>query len=372
MGKSDGFFKKQTLQSRIKTEIVTKYFSAWWSIMAGHLTKFWKDRRIAYYDFFSGQGIYDDGTKSTPILILEEAVGNDYLRNNLITKFVDSNLEHCRLLNEAIFSIPNITELNFEPKVHKISVSDPLIEKLESYSKMPKLVFIDPWGYKGLSSRLIDAVIKDWGCDCIFLFNYDSINRWLTNPNVTLLGDDRLKKLQTSAENIKSYEREEKIMRELEHALYENRCKYVLKFCFKKGSGKRTSHYIVFVTKHIKGYNEMKKIMVKVSSDDLSGEPTFEYNPFLENGIYKFLETDSTKPSRRLQELLLKDFAGKTITFGEIFGKREHHVGKPYTEKHYRYALIGLKEEGIISVERNFRKGTFPKEVLITFPPKKE
>ncbi len=374
MGKSDDFFEEQSLQSRIKTKIVTKYFSEWSGVMTGHLTGYKRDKRIAYYEFFSGPGTYLDGTKSTPIIILKKAVENDFLKNNLITKFVDSNPSYCTSLKKEISLITNITRLHFEPQVYELSVSDPLVKMLD---RIPSLIFIDPWGFKGLSSHLINEVIKDWGCDCIFFFNYDSINRWLNNPNVNhhigaIFGDDRLQKLQTCIKKMKSQEREEKIMHELEDALYANKCKYVLKFCFKKDSGKKTSHYIIFVTKHIRGYNKMKEIMVKISSCDLTGEPTFEYNPFLESGIYKFLETDSTKPPKKLQELLIKDFAGETITFSEIFDKREHHVGTPYTEKHYRFALIGLKEENAIRIDRKIRRGTFPKNVLITFPLKKE
>ena len=49
---------------------------------------------------------------------------------------------------------------------------------------MPILAFIDPWGYKGLTLRLVDAFLKDWGCDCLFFFNYGRINAGLSNPMV--------------------------------------------------------------------------------------------------------------------------------------------------------------------------------------------
>jgi len=378
MGKSNDFFEKQTLQSRIKTEIVTKYFSAWSSVMGGHLRKFRGDKRIAYLDFCSGPGIYKDGNKSTPIIVLERAVENDFLKNNLVTIFVDSNFEFCKSLNTAISSIPNIKELNFEPKIYEIPIDESLVELLESYGRVPSLVFIDPWGYKGLSTRLINAVIKDWGCDCIFFFNYLRINSAITNDvlakNISaIFGEDKLENLRKRVnEESSPIKREEIVMQELELALKENGNKYVLQFCFKQESGRRTSHYIVFVTKNIKGYNIMKEIMVKLSTKDFYGEPNFECNPFWEKGILKFLETDSTKPSRKLQELLLNDFAGETITFGKIFDKNEHHVGTLYTEKYYRYALIDLKERNIITVDRKIRKGTFPKDVSITFPPQKE
>lgn len=42
----------------------------------------------------------------------------------------------------------------------------------------------DPFGYKGLSWALIRSVIKDWGSDCVFFFNYSRINAGINNPIV--------------------------------------------------------------------------------------------------------------------------------------------------------------------------------------------
>ncbi|MFN4875585.1 MAG: three-Cys-motif partner protein TcmP, partial [Aphanizomenon sp.] len=47
---------------------------------------------------------------------------------------------------------------------------------------VPTLFFLDPYSYKGLSLNLIYAVVKNWGCDCLFFFNYNRINMDLTNP----------------------------------------------------------------------------------------------------------------------------------------------------------------------------------------------
>jgi three-Cys-motif partner protein len=49
---------------------------------------------------------------------------------------------------------------------------------------IPTLFFVDPWGYKGLTLQLINSVLKNWGCDAIIFFNYNRINRGLSNPAV--------------------------------------------------------------------------------------------------------------------------------------------------------------------------------------------
>ena len=50
---------------------------------------------------------------------------------------------------------------------------------------MPTFRFIDPFGYRGLSLKIIKGVIKDGGSDCIFFFNYNRINAGISNPVVT-------------------------------------------------------------------------------------------------------------------------------------------------------------------------------------------
>ena len=55
--------------------------------------------------------------------------------------------------------------------------------------------------------------------------------------------------------------------------------KYVLPFAFKNETGTRTSHHLIFVSKHPLGYGIMKEIMAKESSRPRAGRADFEYNP---------------------------------------------------------------------------------------------
>ncbi len=64
-------FEEQKEQSAIKTEIVTKYFNAWATILVKHFQK------IAYVDLFAGPGIYEDGSKKQKqgIFAFENSLG---------------------------------------------------------------------------------------------------------------------------------------------------------------------------------------------------------------------------------------------------------------------------------------------------------
>lgn len=54
--------------------------------------------------------------------------------------------------------------------------------------------------------------------------------------------------------------------------------KYIEQFCFKHENLKCTSHYLIFVSQHFKGYEIMKWIMAKESSQQNQCVPSFEYN----------------------------------------------------------------------------------------------
>ncbi len=66
------FFDESSEQSQIKAQIVSKYF--WASATVITSSKYVE--RIAYIDMFGGPGRYEDGTKPTPLLILEKAIAD--------------------------------------------------------------------------------------------------------------------------------------------------------------------------------------------------------------------------------------------------------------------------------------------------------
>jgi three-Cys-motif partner protein len=72
---------------------------------------------------------------------------------------------------------------------------------LVSTSLMPTLLFADPWGYKGLTMNLFSDVLKQWGCEVIFFFNYSRINAAMTHKGVkrhinSLFGEKRAERIR--------------------------------------------------------------------------------------------------------------------------------------------------------------------------------
>jgi hypothetical protein len=113
----------------------------------------------------------------------------------------------------------------------------------------------------------------------------------------------------------------------------------------------------------------MKGVMAKRSSATQQGVATFEYNPA--DRRYPLL-FDLAKPLEELEDMLLHDFAGKTLSFQKLY--ESHSVGKPYIDSHYRKILKKMEKQGLIAAKKasaqNRRKGTFANDVLITFPRK--
>jgi len=206
----DSFFNEPTEQSRVKAEIVAKYFWAWARVILPSVKR--RGGRIAYIDLFSGPGRYRDGTKSTPLLILERAIQDVDMRDRLVTIFNDASPESAKALQHEINSLPGINILKYPPQVNNTEVGEDIVKMFERTRLAPTLFFMDPWGYKGMSLRLINSAIKDWGSDCILFFNYNRINMGLHNKAVeahmnALFGEERADRLRIELEPLDVHER---------------------------------------------------------------------------------------------------------------------------------------------------------------------
>ena len=242
------FFEESRQQSKVKTAIVEKYFDAWSRVILS-TQKHRSEKRIAYIDLFAGPGRYADGTISTPLRVLEKAVNDNHLRSNLVTIFNDKDERNTNSLREAIQGLPNVEALRYQPKIHTHEVGDEIAKIFEEMELVPTLFFVDPWGYKGLSLRLVDSVLKDWGCDCIFFFNYNRISMGLTNeavrePMDALFGQERVEEMRVNLSQSTPQDRELSIVDQLCQAIRSSGPRYVLPFRFRDERGTRTSHLI--------------------------------------------------------------------------------------------------------------------------------
>jgi len=258
-----------------------------------------------------------------------------------------------------------------------MEVGDEITTMFRSSNLPPTFFFVDPWGYKGLSLNLVSSIIKDWGCDCVFFFNYNRVSMGINNEFIkhhmaSLFGDEQLETVRRECEKTTNpTEREMIIVHQLCSALKQNGSRYVLPFRFKNNEGTRTSHHLIFLSKHFRGYEIMKDIMHKESTDKTDEVASFEYNPRDLYGSRQLPLFDMlSRPLDDLQGMLLRDYSGKTIDFKNLY--EAHSVDKPYIKKNYKDALRPLFDAGKITAVnaktgKPPRVGTFSDDMRITF-----
>ena len=369
---STGFFDDQSAASAIKAEIVNKYFWAWAKVMIKRA----KAQTIAYIDLFAGPGRYGSGNKSTPLLVLETAIRDDDMRNRLRAVFNDQNPDHVESLRTAVDELDRIADLRHRPEFFNMPVSDDIAAWFERTRLPPSLVFFDPWGYKGLSLRLIDGALKDWGSDLIFFFNYNRINMGIGNDAVedhvdALFGRERANELRRQVAGLPSARRELHVVNAVGEALLARRANHVLPFRFRTPDGARTSHYLFFASKHPLGYEIMKGIMYAASAKSDDGVASFEYTPVDDNQLRLLFAY--SRPIDELRRMLQADFVGRRLTVKQLY--EGHHLGQPFVLKNYKDILVEMEAAGEVScsppaAERPKRHGrpTMADKVLVTFP----
>lgn len=363
------FFDERTDESEVKARIVEKYFYAWAKIIMPTAARFGK--RIAYIDLYAGPGRYKDGAASTPLLVLQHAINDPQMSQMLVARFNDIDSNKTATLQSEIDALPGIHKLKYKPVVSCGEIDKDAEKYFNETRLVPSFSFVDPFGYKGLSLKIVNGVIKDWGCDCIFFFNYNRINAGISNPSVedhmnALFGKDRADELRAKLPGKHPNLREPLILEELANEIKALGGKYVLPFTFRNAAGTRTKHKLIFVSKNFMGYKIMKEIMAKESSTHDQGVPSLTYSPADASMPLLF---SLQRPLDALKDDLLNVFEGREVTFKQIF--EEHSVDTPYIERNYRDTVTALETEErieVYSVTGRRRRGTYPDHVKIKFP----
>jgi three-Cys-motif partner protein len=287
-------------------------------------------------------------------MVLDTILANPDLTNRMITMFNDKDAANVESIKTEINLLNGIERLKYAPKFVSMEVGDEIANMFRSSNLPPTFFFVDPWGYKGLSLNLVSSIIKDWGCDCVFFFNYNRVSMGIGNEAIkhhmaSLFGDERLGFVRSECDKARNpAEREGIVVNELCNALKQNGSKYVLPFRFKNNEGTRTSHHLIFLSKNFRGYEIMKEIMYKESTDKSDEVASFEYNPRdLSGGKQLSLLDFLSRPLDDLQGMLLQEYTGRTIDFMTLY--EAHSVDKPYIKKNYKDVLRSMFDTKMIT-----------------------
>jgi three-Cys-motif partner protein len=366
------FFDKRSGASALKAQIVVKYLVAWGRVVAPRA-----EEHVVYFDPFAGRGGYKDGSKSTPLLVIEAASSVSALRDKLIIVFRDAEEAHCRDLRAGIDDLPETNVLAHRPIVVCKEVDAALAQHFEQTSLSPTFAFLDPCGYRGLTLALVSSLVKDWGCDCLIFFNYSRINAAITNTKVeghmeALFTREGLAELRRSVSGLAPEERERMVMRAFSRIVVEQGpAKYVRWFRFLRGTGQRTSHYLVFVSKSYRGYDIMKQVMAGEGKHSAEGVPLYEFDSqeseFVQTSLFEHGALDE------LTADLLTHFAGDEVSVATIYER--HSPGSDFVPDNYKAVLRQLEDKGIVTCqpiasERRMRNGvrTMADATVVKFP----
>lgn len=284
------FFNVQEPHSKVKSEIVSKYFSSWIDIMKS------KGGKMTYLDLFSGRGYYKDGNKSTPLMIFDQIESKPEIHNNINIHFYEKETVLIDDLRIKVQKHSVYKKLAIEPVFNNITVTSETIKSLPNNDKT--LTFIDPCGYTDLSEELLLEVLNNWGSDCIFYFSTYGMRRNLTQDNqqdnfIKIFGKDEYLKLKKEIKKLKSGKQQDLlILSTLDKVLNKKDKIYSCGIRMDLKDKKLSNYYLIFISKHWRGFQIMKSIMgnPKYSICDSDGIPDFIYNPkFIGLSIKRFL-----------------------------------------------------------------------------------
>jgi three-Cys-motif partner protein len=363
----ESFFEHQTPESKAKVEIVTNFFASWLNIIGSSSTG-----PLAYMELFAGQGVYDDGTKSTPILVLEHILSTAHAnRFHVILNEYDG--AKADKLEAAVNALP-IERLGKKPEILRREVDARNVTSFLRYlPNSPAVLFADPFGYRGITLELfLEYLDMSWGRDAVFFFNYKRVNAAISNPDFAenmraMFGKARAQTLPAELQQLTPSRRKRRVHEAMEEALREAGVKFVHRFDFVEREDS-----LFFLCKNEKGLRTMKTVMAGRSTKDAEGVPTYAYE---RDTPQHQLQGSLFAPPSRLEELrsdLSTKFAGQTLTFDELV--RRHHPGTSFVETNYRAVLkqMEARDEIHVTSRRPRRPGTFGSLAQICFPVKKD
>jgi three-Cys-motif partner protein len=353
------FFKTQTRSSGVKAKIVSDYFPQYCRII---LKAPKKHKQIRYIDLFSGPGVYEDGNFSTPLLLAKSCAQDPELSK--IVRLIFNDKDYRDQLKENFNKNFPLGTFKFDPVFYdKVVGEDSDIDNFlnkepERTNPFPTLLFFDPFGYKGIDTKILSKFLCNWGNE-LFLFvnikrinqaievgKFDDMMQSLFPTTIDVLRADRKYK-STSV-----HERLNLIMShlslEFDNGVTGSKL-FNCSFKFQEEDSVATSHFIMHFTKHPRGFELVKQIYYDFDNIGATLEKDGTYTFDAKNmGAAGIDFGDQNVHALSLQ--ILSKYKGRKITARMLFD--EHHHSTKWAGPHYSKTLRYM-------VERSQVKATF-------------
>ena len=310
---------------------------------------------------------------------MQSAIEHDELHDRFSAYLNDEDEEFADELRQNVEELDGVEKLKHTPTIDNVPVDDSTARSVRAIDLPPSLVFLDPWGYAGLSVDLFRAYLSNWGTDIIFFFNYNRINAALNNPTVEhhmdrmFGGTDATQSLRRELSETNSPDDRKTLITEaMNSALKDVGGDWRLSFEFRSTTSNRPSHFIFFASGSYLGFKIMKRVMSKRSSGRSDQRALF--------GLQREIQTNlllDERPLGELRDSILERFQGQRLTRDKLVRLHQEETGNKhmFEEKHYNEVLRELEDEDrieIYSTRESRRKHTYPDYVDIQFPDNEE
>lgn len=199
MSKKDYWDLTDRPHTKLKLEIYKKYLDSWCIIFENQS---WC-QEVFIIDCFAGKGIYKDGNNfvdGSPLITINAAkkFQKDFLKKAKKNKasfkikciFIERDNSYCENLKTLLMPYSKDVDFEIIPK----DFNDVIGDEIKKIGNKPVLIFIDPFGIKGVKKESILSIVNKPGAKDI-LFNY-------INEGIIRVGGLAKKCAQKKAEDV--------------------------------------------------------------------------------------------------------------------------------------------------------------------------
>ncbi len=334
--------KKMLPHSEVKIRLLKLYLERYLNILTQ--SKYCGD--IHLYDIFCGEGIYEDGGKGSPIVILE-AIKNIYYSKkstcdnsekyncffNDIEKWKVEKLQ--KEITNRKLHYTEFGKLKYSIKDYKVVLPE-IVNEIKSLKNQKAFIFIDPYGYKGIKAIDLKSLLQSNKSEVLlflptqFMFRFETKGtpECLVEFISELIPSKQWPVSETGIDFIES----------LTEAFRTYLGKEYFVDSFIISRDKNQFFCLFFFTSHIYGFDRMLDAKWKIDEEEGRG---WSYQQ--ENNLFSQIEK---KANTYEFERKLKEFLGTYRNNRELYEFCLHNGHLP---AHANEILTKLQNEGILS-----------------------